>query len=189
MQEGVHPAFVYELSLGQRERSDPALEHVWTIVAQPDGTYMWLQSYIQHYTLQKWMKEAMRRGEQYLTYDQLAAKLDAYEELRSAAATGWTARANTLYEELFWVDVIKKQGSISFSAANAIEDLWWQTVWKSTGALGVPDNSSLSHFSAMTRPSWLGRAARNRHRHAIEQASRRWRGGRRDDSARTAVKF
>ena len=39
------------------------------------------------------------------------------------------------------------------------------------------------------RPSWLGRAARNRHRHAIEQASRRWRGGRRDDSARTRRKF
>ena len=51
--------------------------------------------------------------------------------------------------------------------------------------VGCTDNSSLSHFSAMTRPSWLGRAARNRHRHAIEQASRRWRGGRRDDSART----
>ena len=48
-------------------------------------------------------------------------------------------------------------------------------VWKSTSASGAPDNSSLSHFSAMTRPSWLGRAARNRHRHAIEQASRRWR--------------
>ena len=47
--------------------------------------------------------------------------------------------ANTLYEELFWVDVIKKKGSISFSAANAIEDLWWQTVWKSTGASGAPD--------------------------------------------------
>ena len=25
----------------------------------------------------------------------------------------------------------------------------------------------------MARPSWLGRAVRNRHRHAIEQASRR----------------
>ena len=49
-------------------------------------------------------------------------------------------------------------------------------VWKSTSVSGAPDNSSLSHFSAMTRPSWLGRAARNRHRHAIEQASRRWRG-------------
>ena len=30
---------------------------------------------------------------------------------------------------------------------------------------------SLSHFSVMTRPCWLRRAARNRHRHAIEQVS------------------
>ena len=29
--------------------------------------------------------------------------------------------------------------------------------------------------SAMTRPCWLRRAVRNRHRHAIEQAPRRWR--------------
>ena len=62
-------------------------------------------------------------------------------------------------------------------------------VWKSTSASGAPDNSSLSHFSAMTRPSWLGRAVRNEHHHAIEQASRRWRGGRRDDSARTRRKI
>ena len=62
-------------------------------------------------------------------------------------------------------------------------------VWKSTSASGAPDNSSLSHFSAMTRPSWLGRAVRNRHRHAIEQVSRRWRGGRRGDSARTRRKI
>ena len=41
----------------------------------------------------------------------------------------------------------------------------------------------------MTRLSWLGRAARNRHRHAIEQASRRWRGGRRGDSGRTRRKI
>ena len=62
-------------------------------------------------------------------------------------------------------------------------------VWKSTSASGAPDNSSLSHFSVMTRPSWLGRAVGRRHRHAVEQASRRWRGGRRDDSARTRRKF
>ena len=43
-------------------------------------------------------------------------------------------------------------------------------VWKSTSASGAPDNSSLSHLSAMTRPSWLCRAARNRHRHAIKDA-------------------
>ena len=41
----------------------------------------------------------------------------------------------------------------------------------------------------MKLPSWLSRAARNRHRHAIEQASRRWRGGLRDDSARTRRKI
>ena len=34
--------------------------------------------------------------------------------------------------------------------------------------VGCADNSSLSHFSAMTLPTWLGRAARNRHRHAID---------------------
>ena len=62
-------------------------------------------------------------------------------------------------------------------------------VWKSTSASGAPDNSSLSHFSAMARPSWLGQAARNEHHHAIEQASRRWRGGRRNDSARTRRKI
>ena len=67
--------------------------------------------------------------------------------------------------------------------------MMFTAVWKSTSASGAPDNSSLSHFSAMTRPSWLGRAARNRHRHAIEQVSRRWRGGRRGDSARTRRKF
>ena len=36
------------------------------------------------------------------------------------------------------------------------------------------------------RPSWLGRAVGNRHRHVIEQTSRRWRGGRRGERA---VKF
>ena len=55
--------------------------------------------------------------------------------------------------------------------------------------VGCTRQSSLSHLSAMTRPSWLCRAARNRHHHAIEQASRRWRGGRRDDSARTRRKI
>ena len=66
---------------------------------------------------------------------------------------------------------------------------WLESVWKSTSASGAPDNSSLSHFLAMTRPSWFGRAVRNRHRHAIEQASRRWRGGRRGDSGRTRRKI
>ena len=50
-------------------------------------------------------------------------------------------------------------------------------VRKSTSVSGAPDNSSRSHFSAMARPTGLGRAARNGHHHAIEQASPRRRGG------------
>jgi hypothetical protein len=52
------------------------------------------------------------------------------------------------------------------------------TVWKSTSVSGAPDNSALWHFSPAVT-----------HRLAIEQASRRWRAGRRDDSAERAVKF
>ena len=55
-------------------------------------------------------------------------------------------------------------------------------VWKSISASDAPENSSLSHFPAMTRPCWLRRTVRNPLCHAIEQALRRWRGGRRDDS-------
>ena len=36
-------------------------------------------------------------------------------------------------------------------------------VWKSTSALGASDDSSLTHFSAMTRPCCLCRAVRNWH--------------------------
>ena len=57
------------------------------------------------------------------------------------------------------------------------KELWFDTVWKSTSVSGAPDNSSRSHFSAMARPTGLGRAARNGHHHAIEQASPRRRGG------------
>ena len=64
-----------------------------------------------------------------------------------------------------------------------------ETCVETNQCVGCTDDSSLSHFSAMTWPRWLRRAVRKRHRHAIEQASRRWRGGRRDDSARTRRKI
>ena len=77
-----------------------------------------------------------------------------------------------------------------FSTPSPIQGQAWPLpVWKSTRASGAPDNSSPSHFSAMTRPCWPRREMSNRHRHAIELASRRWRGGRRDDSARRRRKF
>ena len=82
----------------------------------------------------------MRRGEQYLTYEQLTAKLDKYQELRAAAAAGWTARANAVDvirqgSISFWVDV-RENGDVRFSAANAIEDvasMAWRIRCKYTG--------------------------------------------------------
>ena len=50
-------------------------------------------------------------------------------------------------------------------------------------------NQPVCRVHAMTWPRWFRRAVRNRHRHAIEQASRRWRGDRRADSGRTRRKF
>ncbi len=44
-------------------------------------------------------------------------------------------------------------------------------------------------INSILRPCWLGRAVGNWHRHAVEQASRRWRGGRRTDSGRTRRKI
>ena len=57
-----------------------------------------------------------------------------------------------------------------------------ETYGDSTGCLKLCGNQPVRrvHFSATTRPSWLGRPLRKRHRHAIEQASRRaWRSTRR----------
>ena len=61
-------------------------------------------------------------------------------------------------------------------------------VWKSTKCDGCTRQFFTKSFLGNDAAAWLGRAARNRHRHVIEQTSRRWRGGRRDDSER-AVKF
>ena len=73
-------------------------------------------------------------------------------------------------------------------------------MWKSTSASGAPDNSwrrpkckkmwnstrrGATMMPALARSSGEDSARR----HAIEQASRRWRGGRRDDSARTRRKI
>ena len=41
----------------------------------------------------------------------------------------------------------------------------YDPVWKSASAPGAPDNSSQSHFTAMTRLCWLRRVVTNRHRH------------------------
>ena len=55
---------------------------------------------------------------------------------------------------------------VLFAASSSTRSCKVRPVWKSTSASGAPDNSALSHVSAMTRPCRLRRAVTNRHRHA-----------------------
>ena len=57
------------------------------------------------------------------------------------------------------------------------------------GAVLPPVGALVRYSPVWKSTSASGAAVRNRHRHAIEQASRRWRGGRRDDSERTRRKI
>ena len=90
--------------------------------------------------------------------------------------------AHTAKAKAKWADAVLKvlqSGKIPSAHVGDWTDACTQNgatprpVWKSTSASGAPENSSLSHFSAMTRSSWPRRAVRNQHHHAIEQASRR----------------
>ena len=73
-------------------------------------------------------------------------------------------------------DYVAKLRQLSFNLKKNSE-LRSDAVWKSTSASGVPDNSSLRHFLAMTRPSWLEEPASPRHRAGV--ASMAWRTTRR----------
>ena len=73
--------------------------------------------------------------------------------------------ASITYQSLFLLyPTLSGMTGTAFSEAKELSDTYLP-VWKSTSASGA-------------RPCWLRRVVRNRHRHAIEQASRRWRGGR-----------
>ena len=85
------------------------------------------------------------------------------------------------------VDSVASRSIVASAIENGLVDAEAATACVEINqCVGCTENSSLSHFAATTWPRWLGRATRNRHRHAIEQAPRRWRGGRRDERA---VKF
>ena len=66
--------------------------------------------------------------------------------------------------------------AIMYAAANVVTMGYGEVNVSTKGAYLCGNQTVrrvLSHFPAMTRPSWLGRGVRNRHRHAIKQASRR----------------
>ncbi|EJK73346.1 hypothetical protein THAOC_05038 [Thalassiosira oceanica] len=121
VKKGSHHRSVYRLGVGCK---DPmaGMSHAWVIVAQPDGTFYWLQSFISHYSLATWMKKKDSLTESgvagRLTFDELMGKLDGLERLMSINA--WTDEANRDYQDLFNVD--KNLESVSWRSKKWTED-------------------------------------------------------------------
>eukprot|EP00339_Tiarina_fusa_P020331 CAMPEP_0117073676 /NCGR_PEP_ID=MMETSP0472-20121206/51880_1 /TAXON_ID=693140 ORGANISM="Tiarina fusus, Strain LIS" /NCGR_SAMPLE_ID=MMETSP0472 /ASSEMBLY_ACC=CAM_ASM_000603 /LENGTH=194 /DNA_ID=CAMNT_0004798331 /DNA_START=574 /DNA_END=1155 /DNA_ORIENTATION=- len=100
---GSHRRAVYRIGVGC-EDSLAGYSHAFNIVAQPDGTFLWLQSYISQYSLQTWMSKRDSDGSPYghLSLDQLLDKLQKVERLMGIWS--WTPQANADYYELFGVN-------------------------------------------------------------------------------------
>mmetsp|Transcript_27269 Transcript_27269/g.81202 ORF Transcript_27269/g.81202 Transcript_27269/m.81202 type:complete len:382 (-) Transcript_27269:192-1337(-) len=99
---GKHPRYVYRLGVGT-EGSEAGYAHVWDIVAQPDGTFYWLQSFVGHYSLPSWMRQSDAKGERDLLFETVLHKLEALRELFRIVA--WDRAANANYLRLFNVDM------------------------------------------------------------------------------------
>ena len=93
---------VIRLGVGQNERSEPALEHVWNIICQPDGTFLVYMSYISFYSLHEWMTHIGGS----LTILDMQQRLNQLEYVTKPQET-WNQKMNDYYHDLFWVDVNK----------------------------------------------------------------------------------
>ena len=110
---GTHPRLLYRLYVSSEEspdhsRGEQGYSHVWTIVALPDGTYHWLQSFISEYSLHTWMSllDARGAGQQpgaLLTLGDIQAKLSTLTTLFKISR--WDEDANRAYLSLFNVDM------------------------------------------------------------------------------------
>jgi len=106
---GVHRRSVYRIGIGCNDNL-AGYSHAFSIVAQPDGTFFWLQSFISHYSLTTWMAKVDATTASglsgHLTYPELLAKFEKMDRLMSIDS--WTDQANADYVDLFDVDKRKK---------------------------------------------------------------------------------
>merc|ERR1712224_312211 len=106
---------VYRLGIACQDNL-AGYSHAFSIVTQPDGSYLWLQSYIKHYSLQKWMAQKRSDGSirGKLTFTQLMEKLNQLDRLMSI--NSWTEQANEDYGDLFFVnknkEVLRQKGGM-----------------------------------------------------------------------------
>ena len=89
---------------------------------------------------------------------------DCKQNLWSGCYFLWPIAWIFFYLAIRQVNKLIKEGLIEEAKV-----LWIKTKWGAFGCVEINQRVGCS------RPSWLGRAVRNRHHHAIEQASRRLR--------------
>lgn len=103
-ESGQHRRSVYRFGIGCKD-SLAGYSHAFSIIAQPDGSFYWLQSFIGHYSLQQWMS----KPDAQLSLGELQSKLGQIQRLMNI--TSWTEQANLDYLELFGVDKNKEKMS------------------------------------------------------------------------------
>ena len=87
----VYPRSVFRFGFGQAQpvsegkRLSGVVDHVWTVIGQTDGTYFWIQSYINEYSLPEWMRRSPS-SEHRKTDRSDAAMADG---AKNAAVVGW----------------------------------------------------------------------------------------------------
>eukprot|EP00549_Striatella_unipunctata_P023122 CAMPEP_0118680904 /NCGR_PEP_ID=MMETSP0800-20121206/4635_1 /TAXON_ID=210618 ORGANISM="Striatella unipunctata, Strain CCMP2910" /NCGR_SAMPLE_ID=MMETSP0800 /ASSEMBLY_ACC=CAM_ASM_000638 /LENGTH=340 /DNA_ID=CAMNT_0006577127 /DNA_START=229 /DNA_END=1251 /DNA_ORIENTATION=- len=103
----VHRRSVYRLGIGCKDNL-AGYSHAFSIVAQPDGSFHWYQSYISHYSLITWMEKKAPDGNPYgqLSLSELLERLDRVDRLMKI--DGWNDQANKDYLDLFGVDKNKE---------------------------------------------------------------------------------
>lgn len=102
-----HRRSVYRIGIGCTKECR-GFAHAFSIVAQPDGNFIWLQSFVTFYSLSTWMKEKDARKESglsyRLTFQELMDKLDTIDRLMKISRSVWSSESNGYYKDLFNVD-------------------------------------------------------------------------------------
>ena len=120
---GVHKRSVYRINFFP-ENDELIFGHTFNIVAQPDGTFMWLQSFIGFYSLSSWLaqKDSTQSGLRgHLTLSEVLAKLDQIGALMEVES--WDDEANSIYDDLF--DADKSDATDEWDLSHRLSTFIW----------------------------------------------------------------
>ena len=124
MNGGVHKRSVYRIDVSPAN-DELVFGHAFNIVAQPDGTFFWLQSFIGEYSLSAWLgrkdpqTQSGLRGQ--LTLSEVLAKLDQIKLMMDVES--WDEEANFIYKDLF--DCDKSQVANEWDSSHRLFFFLW----------------------------------------------------------------